>query len=56
MIPADLVSRTGEWLREKSGARLAERRYPGLGHGIALPELADASDFLQGAWSAAAQQ
>ncbi|MFF2407852.1 alpha/beta hydrolase [Streptomyces sp. NPDC058092] len=56
VIPADLVARTGEWLREKSGARLAERCYPGLGHGIALPELADASDFLQGAWSAAAQQ
>ncbi|MEU6525459.1 phospholipase [Streptomyces sp. NPDC046924] len=50
VIPADLVTRTGTWLREESGAHLEERRYPGLGHAIALPELTDASAFLRRAW------
>ncbi|MFD6327683.1 alpha/beta hydrolase [Streptomyces sp. NPDC058442] len=50
VIPADLVTRTGTWLHEDSGARLEERRYPGQGHGISLPELADASAFLRRAW------
>ncbi|MEV0691356.1 phospholipase [Streptomyces sp. NPDC050388] len=54
VIPADLVTRTGAWLREESGARLEERRYPGQGHGITLPELADASAFLRRAWEGAA--
>ncbi|WP_107100373.1 alpha/beta hydrolase [Streptomyces prasinopilosus] len=53
VIPADLVARTGTWLREDSGARLEERRYPGQGHGISLPELADASAFLRRAWEGA---
>jgi phospholipase/carboxylesterase len=46
VIPAELVSRTGEWLREKSGADLDERVYPALGHAIAAAELADVRDFL----------
>lgn len=50
VIPADLVERTGTWLREHSGARLQEHLYPGLGHGIALTELADAAAFLERAW------
>ncbi|WP_431998945.1 hypothetical protein [Streptomyces fungicidicus] len=51
MIPADLVARTGAWLREASGAHLEERLCPGLGHGIAVPELTDASAFLRRAWA-----
>jgi phospholipase/carboxylesterase len=46
VIPADLVARTGAWLREESGADLLERTYPALGHGIAMDELADISAFL----------
>ena len=48
VIPAELVARTGEWLREKSGAELTERVYPALGHAIAAEELADVSAFLTG--------
>ncbi|MGW8764314.1 alpha/beta hydrolase [Streptomyces sp. NPDC055815] len=54
VIPADLVERTGTWLREHSGARLEERLYPGLGHGIALPELADVALFLERSWDGSA--
>jgi phospholipase/carboxylesterase len=46
VIPADLVARTGEWLRERSGADLDERTYPALGHAIGAVELADVRDFL----------
>lgn len=46
VIPADLVARTGEWLREKSGADLAERVYPALGHAIGEGELNDIHTFL----------
>ncbi|MFJ2647381.1 alpha/beta hydrolase [Streptomyces sp. NPDC087420] len=46
VIPADLVVRTGEWLREKSGADLAERVYPALGHAIGEGELNDIHTFL----------
>lgn len=55
VIPADLVARTGEWLREKSGARLEEHQYPGMGHGITLPVLEDASAFLRRAWGDGAE-
>lgn len=46
VIPADLVARTGEYLREAAAADLTERHYPGLGHGINAQELADVSEFL----------
>jgi phospholipase/carboxylesterase len=46
VIPADLVARTGTWLREQSGAVLREHTYPGLGHGINAQEVADIRDFL----------
>jgi phospholipase/carboxylesterase len=46
VIPADLVTRTGEYLREKSGAELTERVYPALGHAIGEAELHDIHAFL----------
>ncbi|BAJ32833.1 MULTISPECIES: phospholipase [Kitasatospora] len=46
VIPADLVDRTGAWLRADSGAALTERVYPGLGHGVSAQEIADVRDFL----------
>ncbi|WP_328940663.1 phospholipase [Streptomyces sp. NBC_00250] len=46
VIPADLVARTGTWLRERSGADLRERTYPGMGHGVSVQELRDIHDFL----------
>ncbi|MFD5030816.1 alpha/beta hydrolase [Streptomyces sp. NPDC058405] len=49
VIPADLVTRTGAWLREQSGAELAERTYPALGHAIGAGELDDIRVFLTGA-------
>ena len=48
VIPGDLVGRSEEWLRTKSGAILTERHYPGLGHSISLEELTDVSGFLTG--------
>jgi phospholipase/carboxylesterase len=53
VIPADLVARTGAWLREESGAQLLERTYPALGHAIAVDELADIGNFLGGPGRAA---
>ncbi|QIQ06313.1 alpha/beta hydrolase [Streptomyces liangshanensis] len=46
VIPADLVARTGRWLREESGADLAERVYPALGHALGEGELHDIHTFL----------
>lgn len=46
VIPAELVARTGEWLREKSGALLSERIYPALGHAVGEGELDDVRAFL----------
>ncbi|MEU3184069.1 phospholipase [Streptomyces sp. NPDC006923] len=46
VIPADLLTRTGQWLREKSGAELSERTYPALGHAIGAEELDDIRGFL----------
>lgn len=46
--PAELVERTGTWLREKSGARLTERCYAGLGHRLSEPEFGDIRAFLAG--------
>ncbi|MEE1801369.1 alpha/beta hydrolase [Streptomyces sp. NPDC101062] len=48
VIPADLVTRTGQWLREKSGAELTERVYPALGHAVGAAELDDVRAFLTG--------
>ncbi|MFD7732933.1 alpha/beta hydrolase [Kitasatospora phosalacinea] len=53
VIPADLVARTGTWLREESGAALTERTYPGAGHGVSAQELADVRDFLADALASA---
>lgn len=55
VIPADLVERTGTWLRDQSGARLQERLYPSLGHGISLTELADTATFLERVWDGSGQ-
>ncbi|WP_443055001.1 alpha/beta hydrolase [Streptomyces sp. NBC_00691] len=46
VIPADLVARTGAWLRERSGADLREWTCPDLGHGISAQEIRDIRDFL----------
>jgi phospholipase/carboxylesterase len=48
VIPRELVGRSEEWLRTKSGAALTERHYPGLGHSISLEELTEVSAFLTG--------
>ena len=47
MIPADLVFRSQRWLREQSGARLEERQYPGMGHGISREEMEQVSAFIE---------
>lgn len=46
VIPDELIQRTVAWLRDESGADLAEHTYPGLGHGIALEELEDIKAFI----------
>lgn len=46
IIPPELIEWTGAWLRDASGAKLVERRYPGLGHGRSPEELADVSAFV----------
>lgn len=45
VIPADLVTRTQTYLREHSGARLAERAYP-IAHEISPKEMADIAKWL----------
>ncbi|WP_420031509.1 alpha/beta hydrolase [Streptomyces sp. cg28] len=50
VIPADLVARTGTWLREASGADLTERTYRHMGHGISAQEIADVGAFLTSSW------
>ena len=45
VIPADLVARTGSYLRESSGARLTARDYP-IAHEISAPEMHDISTWL----------
>jgi phospholipase/carboxylesterase len=47
VIPRDLVERSETWLRTNSGAALTERHYPGLGHSVSGPELADISAFIE---------
>jgi phospholipase/carboxylesterase len=44
VIPADATVRTSAWLARRTAVE--EHRYPGLGHGIAGPELADVVAFL----------
>lgn len=46
-IPADLVFRSQRWLREKSGARLEEHHYPGMGHGISREEIEEVNAFIE---------
>jgi phospholipase/carboxylesterase len=46
VIPRDLVGRSEAWLRDASGAELAEHKYPGMGHSISLQELSDVSAFI----------
>jgi phospholipase/carboxylesterase len=46
VIPRELVERSEEWLRESSGANLAEYAYPGIGHSMTIDELADVSTFI----------
>ena len=46
VIPADLVSQTRRYLRERSGAVLTERTYP-RGHSIARREIDDISAWLE---------
>ncbi len=45
MIPADLVTRTSTYLRDRSGARLTGRTYP-IDHSISTAEIADISGRL----------
>lgn len=45
VIPADLVARTGTYLRDSSGARLTTRNYP-IAHEISPPEMDDISAWL----------
>lgn len=44
VIPSDATVRTSVWLARRTA--VAEHRYPGLGHGISGPELADVVAFL----------
>lgn len=46
VIPQELVQRSEAWLQESSGARLIERHYSALGHGINSQELAEVSSFI----------
>ena len=46
VIPASLVERSEQWLREASGAQLDEHHYPGMNHGISGEEISDLSSFL----------
>lgn len=52
IIPAELVSRTLTYLRDRSGARLTARDYP-IAHSIAETEVADITAWLQARESAA---
>jgi len=45
VIPADLVARTGAYLRASSGARLDARDYP-IAHEISAPEMRDIASWL----------
>lgn len=45
VIPADLVARTGAYLRDSSGARLNARDYP-IAHEIGAPEMNDIAAWL----------
>ena len=45
VIPADLVERTDDYLRERSGAILNARRYP-IAHEVSLPEMNDVAAWL----------
>lgn len=45
VIAPEAIARTAAWL--PGHARLEERVYPGLGHGISAEELGDARGFLQ---------
>jgi phospholipase/carboxylesterase len=45
LIPADLVARSGRYLRESSGARLETRNYP-IGHEISETEIRDIRSWI----------
>jgi len=45
VIPADLVARTGTYLRDSSGASLTARDYP-IAHEISAPQMDDISAWL----------
>lgn len=45
VIPADLVARTGSYLRDSSGARMTARDYP-IAHEIGAPEMGEISTWL----------
>lgn len=46
VIPAPLIARSLQWLREESGADFAEHTYPGMGHGINAQLLGDVVRFV----------